>query len=81
MATIKNRLDLLEKRLSPRPLIGLNLGLTASTLEELREIAERCHKHNADHADGMIWLFACYIGEPCEESEALLASCRPQEGA
>lgn len=80
MATMKARLEQIEAKLTPKKLPGLNLGLTAGTLEGLREVVERCRLHNEPHTgSGMINFFACYTGEPCEESAALLASCKSQE--
>jgi len=78
MATLKNRLDVIEAKLIPKKFPALNLGLTAGTLEELREVVERCKEHNKP-GGVMIHFFACYSGTPCEESVALLAGCRLEE--
>lgn len=78
MATLKNRLALIEAKLMPKEAPGLNLGRTAGTLERLREIVADCHEHNKPGGGG-IHYYANYTGAPCDESAALLASCRPQE--
>lgn len=78
MTAFKSRLAKIEAKLTPKKLPALNLGLTAGTLEELREVVESCKEHNKP-GGGMIHFFACYNGPPCEESAALLAGCRSEE--
>lgn len=70
MAKLSARLQNLEKKMTPRDLPGLRLGLWVTDLAQLREKIAYCQEQNAPGA--MIELFPCWHGEPNPEATALL---------
>ncbi len=69
MATIKNRLEQLENRLSPPPLRPMVIGLYAATLDDIHRIQTRYE----NKPSAMVHMVAVYHGEPNAEAEALVS--------
>jgi hypothetical protein len=76
-STVLARLETMEKKLKPKKMPKINLGLECNKLDELQAMVDRCKSHN-NPASGL-HQFVIWTGEPNAEAEAIAGEYAPDK--